>query len=50
LTKEGYRLAVNAAFNPTTHTEGKVFKAICRESEINRNGEMVKIKFSAFAE
>lgn len=50
LTKEGYKIAVNAAFDPTVHSEGKQFTAVCREVELERDGQMTKIKFSAFVD
>ncbi len=50
LTKEGYKLAVNASFDPAKHKADAVFEAVCREVAVSRDGETVNIKFSAFAE
>lgn len=50
LTKEGYKLAVNASFNPQTHKEGAQFTAVCREVEVERDGKPAMIKFAAFAD
>lgn len=51
LTKEGYKIAVNAGFDPKTHVEGAEFKAICLENEVeDSKGVKRMIKYCAFTE
>lgn len=50
VTKEGYKVAVNASFDPAKHKADAIFTCICREIAVQRDGQEIKIKFAAFVD
>ena len=50
LTKEGYKIAVNAGYDPAKHKEGSEFTCECRSMSVERDGKPAEIKFTAFVD